>query len=244
MPDATIEITEKGGDTRPDAADGRADPTTQPAAANAATSKDAPADTPGKGSAEPAQKSPAGASPNQGEPCPHCKAPYVRGPGLRCPACGKSPRGRPALSPEEKAARDAEKAARLAGGTAVAAGVAAQAPAKVDAAPKYKPTAEQITKTETALETTFEFLGDMVYEIACNPPTPTFSTMKTSDGRRTRARVLAEAWAEIVAENMGPHSGEILKYGIALTVTGAVVTKGIKDVREHNKVNPKAEEKK
>jgi len=140
-------------------------------------------------------------------------------------------RGRPPLSAEEKDRRAKERAQRLLNGTGVVADIAKRAgmePTKVAAAVAgpTPPTKEQIEKARKTLEKTFQFLGDLSLEVACYSPAPSFGKERAAD--------LADAWAEILAENLGENAAEIVKWTTAIAVTGYTIKGVVSDVREHN----------
>ena len=148
----------------------------------------------------------------------------------------KAKRGRPKLSDEEKERRARERGLRLLQGQSTVAQLAKQAgasPEKVAAltvAPKVL-TKEEIAKAQRVLEKSFSFIGDIVLEIVCEQPAITLGD--------ERAKDLAEAWAEILAENLGENAADVVKWTTALAVTGFVVQRTTREVREHNKKNKK-----
>ncbi len=138
--------------------------------------------------------------------------------------------GRPRLSDAEKAERAKAREEAKAVNAAVPLEIAKKyevKPKPGKAPAKAPPTPEQIAKVTKALEKTFSFLGEMVYEVFSDPEKGLVIEFKEQ-----KAKDLADAWADILAEYMGENAGDIVKWTTAICCTGYVVTKSVKEIRE------------
>lgn len=138
--------------------------------------------------------------------------------------------GRPKLSDAEREERAKARAESKATNAAVPVEIAkkyAPKPKPGDKPAKTPPTKEQIEKTRKALEKTFSFLGEMVYEVFSDPEKGLVIEFKEQ-----KAKDLADAWADILSEYMGENAGDIVLWTTAICSTGYVVTKSVKEIRE------------
>lgn len=166
-------------------------------------------------------------------------------------------RGRPAKSEAEKAVTKLDHALRLAAGAGVPADILAKyqtarddiskaaptitttakptTPGSPSTTAKKPPTKEQREKLNRALTKTFSFIGEAVYEVTCKGTAPNFPD--------ERAKDLADAWEDIVAEHLPENGASVLGWGIAIASTGQTVVASAREIKAHNEREKSKSEK-